>query len=1362
MSFSSPLTRSALRKISASSHSESFRQPLATQKQQKQRLAVATGAAVKRDQDEAGGEETGATAAGGHNKRASIERERIIQVRMHMYAKVVEYAAYQSILTPVKRRRASRKTSSPIASTPESAKRKTSIRPSASTTSISSEPAAAIQLMPPSATKKANVVPVDEKAAAKDASSKSEEILSTVLTPLSSSTSMAVPSSPCAAVAKLSSEEKHLDGAPEGELFLVNVLSRDDFQPSTDVNKESHQLGELLKRKAQSTDESAVTESDVSWGKEYYAVDSIRRFAIHHPEQLKLHIDKALPSLVCPAVSSLRSAMTRNALLCIQDIIICLKDDASSYFGKHEVSTDTTIPLLLNRTSSEKQFIRDLAREIGLYVHKCIIRLDRAVFEEFVLEKHPSFIAEMTALLNCKVVECKVTTRKSLQYTRKAVGESNFVALVKSKLTGSPQFDVLKASEDKKPAKEAAPKLSMRDRMMQMRKQQMGKQQRAGDSDDVVHRRLSKIQQMKKRKQSTSSVENGSFASRNGFSEPALWNAFDPHSKFIKVWHLVLFCCLIYEAFLLPYAVTFISSLGASLPKTREFQLFYTMVVLFCVDFYVKLNTGYYEDGNIHLDTRKSRLKYVKSLGFVLDVLAVVPLSLVPMAQPRSMTHESWLETHKVLRMWRIPKYFSNLEDVYSKNFILLKLLKVLLGIAFVAHATACTRFSFAWDTDGQDIWFPPSTFGRKSLHSQYLISLFWSCGLLAGAFGGELPHYNEEFLFTILVAMIGFALFTYLCATLFVLSKSESSQTVIAQARINQLKHLLSFHHVPDALQAQAVEFIKRHYTDAESNDREVVKLLCPSISKDIQVELLKGMMSRIPLFKECNEQFIIALTSLLEMISLPAHHTLFNTGDAGDCMYVVNSGVLHILVNGVKVRELRKGSFFGEVSVFSKRPRSATVVTTSYCTLYRLSRFHTERVLEGYPHYADLISKTVDEIVNQRQNGGAGDKNDAEDFMLTTLYQLSTEPPNKRRTLKKRRSIGESMKLSKKKPTFGRSKSSQNVSAVRHTEFSVTRISVNEKRELNTSPIVLPQITPHKKATLKRSNSVFTGRLASTVSSLIQRAKPAEVGPSPQDAIRGFYDKLSDRMLQQRNGHAVAPMWSKLLMKKSIDAASPMRQYWLLGLQLHLLFNWVFIPSLLAFPLLDCSTPSLVILHVAADLLLLVDLYLNCHLTFTADDHEKVTQPVKTALHYFRRAFAFDLLCLLPYEVLLLGVDLPRPEILRIPRLLRAWHAHGHLREWTLSFRLCNIGKLVVTIVLFSLFLHLVTCFGIMSASYSGEMPKSSVQCVFTVVTLLCGFFLFAFIVGNLSDVVDLMDADTRDFNAKLSSLRHMLAHF
>lgn len=820
-----------------------------------------------------------------------------------------------------------------------------------------------------------------------------------------------------------------------------------------------------------------------------------------------------------------------------------------------------------------------------------------------------------------------------------------------------------------------------------------------------------------------------------GVAEPLLvdlWNAFDPHSRLIKTWHIALFYCLLYEAFLLPYAVTFLPATSGEsaggLANRPEFQLFYAIELLFCMDFYVQLNTGYYQDGNVHRDTRNARMKYIKTLGFVLDVLAIVPLSLMPIKLP-PLSHVAWLEVHKVLRMWRIPKYFSSLEDVFSKNFVILKLSKVLIVTAFLAHLVACARFMFGWDTaDSTYKWLPRASFEQQSLHSKYVISLFWSLGLLTGVYEGELPSRNQEFLFTILVTLTGFALFTYLCAALFVLSKSESSQAVIAEARINQLRHLLSFHHVPEVLQSQVVEFIKRHYTDAESNDREVVKLLCPSISKDIQVELLKGMMAKIPLFKDCNDQFIVALTSLLEMISLPAHYTLFSVGDAGDYMYVLNSGVLNIMVNGKRVRELRQGSFFGEVSVFSKRPRSATVVTTSYCTLYRLSRFHTERVLEGYPHYAILISKTVDEIVNQRQNATAtGEKPTGDEFMLTTLYQLSTEIPNHRNRLKKKKSTNNSLHFRAKKPALGRSKSSQNVSAAGHAEFSMNGWLENERKEsLNMSPIILPKVSPKKRSQLTRSKSAFARHMSSGMSLFTRRSRASERGgvggPGPQDAIQGFYDNLSDRMLlqQERERRAAKAFWSKLLLPKAIDATSPKREVWLLGLQLHLLFNWIFIPLLLSFPLMNCSVALLGTLHVLADLVLIADLYLNCHLTYMNADHEKVTHPTKIAAHYLRgTSFLADLLCLLPYDVLLVWVPLANPAWLRVPRLARIWRVHGHFREWELNFRVYNQAKLVLSIVTFLFFVHLVTClhFGLtqregFSAVPDGWMPSDDLD--------------------------------------------------
>ncbi|ETN15563.1 hypothetical protein PPTG_06809 [Phytophthora nicotianae INRA-310] len=809
-----------------------------------------------------------------------------------------------------------------------------------------------------------------------------------------------------------------------------------------------------------------------------------------------------------------------------------------------------------------------------------------------------------------------------------------------------------------------------------------------------------------------------------------LRNAFDPNSGLLKSWRQLLLCCLLYEAFLLPFVVTFAAKNG--LPSsTAAFRAFYAIEFLFCADFYVKLNTGFYEAGDIHRDKRKARAKYIKSVGFFLDVLAVLPLSLILPATntatfPQGIGWPGWLEFHKFLRLWRVPGYLSNLDDVYAKYFRALKWLKVLIVTAFVAHVIACGRFAFGCrdpSTHISDTWLPLES---EPLGTQYVQALFWSVGLLTGAFEGALPRYNSEFAFTLAVMLLGFILFIYACSTLFMLSKSESNQTMLAQARINQLRHLLTFHRVPETLQTEAVEYLKRHYTDAESNDREVVKLLCPSITKDIQVELLRGMVGRIPLFRGCNQQFIVALTSLLEMTSVPAHVTLFEAGDKGDYMYVVNSGVLHILVNGVKVRELRQGSFFGEVSVFSKRPRSAAVVTTSYCTLYRLSRFHTERVLEGYPDYAVQIAETIDEMLNERETGKSS-HGGGEEYMLTTLYHLSSKSPLK----KKRASLRD--RANKARSSLVRSKSTRALSSTRHSEYDGGNISMNEKRAINftPAPIVLPPKVIAKKPSSKlvRSQSAYAHRVSNGMNWWPPRAPSLKSSTAAHpDSMQGFYDNLSRRRgSQQLAEDALSRVFCRLLMRRVIDHTSRWRKYWLIILQGHLAANCYIISLLLSFPILDCPiiNRGAQAGYVLMDILLGIDIYLNFHLTYTTN-RKKVTDPPLIAKHYLRGSFVPDLLCCIPYRLLVPLSDstvlLTHPALLRLPVLLRVWHIKGHLKEWENSFRLSRKGWFLVAGMAYLLLLHLVACvyfsltyvegFGSEDSSDTSWLPTSELE--------------------------------------------------
>lgn len=765
-------------------------------------------------------------------------------------------------------------------------------------------------------------------------------------------------------------------------------------------------------------------------------------------------------------------------------------------------------------------------------------------------------------------------------------------------------------------------------------------------------------------------------------------NAFDPNATFVQWWHQMLLLCLLYEVMVIPFLLTFKSS-AADEWLTPELMAVYACELLFVFDVYVELNTGYYEDGNVTRDAKKARIKYIKSARFALDLAALPPLSLVAATKKLSFS-PVFLELHKLLRVWRIPKCIAMLDDVYARYYELLKMFKVLVVTVLLSHLVACVRFSFGLDDHGHNHWLPhPPLHHELHAQSKYLMSLYWAFGLLTGLFEGELPYSIPEFVFTISVALCGFALFTYLCATFFMISKCESGHTETAEARISQFKHLLSFHRVPDTLQQHAVGYLKRYYTYSESNDREAMRLLCPSIAKDIQVALLKDMVGNIIFFQGCNEQFIVAITSLLEMISLPANFTVFHAGDLGDAMYVVNSGVLHVVVDGVKVREMRKGSFFGEMAMFLNRPRFASVVTTTYCSLYKIVRFHMERVLEGYPEYATSIPGKVEEmarvlfgprvLLSSAKSSGSADAKTPEKKTIGKLLRKHIKLTDKSRVAPSIGTIAASALAITQagSPPASRAKV---LPAPVSTEDQPKSVRRPASPPSPTSPTGrtppsledIGKVDARSRPTLSKSGS-RTSRVTNAVHQLYV------------NTVRAI---LTLTLTFTQPGHSA--LASLFLLRKAIDVESKQRMLWILLLQVNLVYNWFVVPLQLAFELLDQSTWYLVALDTVMDVVLWADLYLNFNLVYVHDS-EKIWDTVKTARRYLMSWFLLDLASLLPYK--LFFTTAPHAAT-RIPRLVRAARLSTHFREVDDRVQLTSKQRLFLFGVLLTMMYHIIAC--------------------------------------------------------------------
>src|SRR5689334_18241102 len=104
--------------------------------------------------------------------------------------------------------------------------------------------------------------------------------------------------------------------------------------------------------------------------------------------------------------------------------------------------------------------------------------------------------------------------------------------------------------------------------------------------------------------------------------------------------------------------------------------------------------------------------------------------------------------------------------------------------------------------------------------------------------------------------------------------------------------------------------------------------------------------LLAQIPLFDTLAAEDLEALATRLTERTFKTGEAVFQKGDKGSSMYVVLSGAVQIFLPGsgdeprVVLKDARTGEYFGELSLFDDKPRSASVEAVVETTLLELTR--------------------------------------------------------------------------------------------------------------------------------------------------------------------------------------------------------------------------------------------------------------------------------------------------------------------------------------------------------------------------------------------------------------------------------------
>ena len=123
---------------------------------------------------------------------------------------------------------------------------------------------------------------------------------------------------------------------------------------------------------------------------------------------------------------------------------------------------------------------------------------------------------------------------------------------------------------------------------------------------------------------------------------------------------------------------------------------------------------------------------------------------------------------------------------------------------------------------------------------------------------------------------------------------------------------------------------------------------------------------LGKLSLFKALKEEDLVFIAGRMELQERLKDAVLVHQGDAGDSMYILAEGLLEVRIKTetdeiLKVAELEPGSFFGEKSLLTGAPRSATIVPATDVLVGKIAKPVMAELFDKDPKIAEVLSRAV-----------------------------------------------------------------------------------------------------------------------------------------------------------------------------------------------------------------------------------------------------------------------------------------------------------------------------------------------------------------------------------------------------------------
>jgi CRP-like cAMP-binding protein len=136
--------------------------------------------------------------------------------------------------------------------------------------------------------------------------------------------------------------------------------------------------------------------------------------------------------------------------------------------------------------------------------------------------------------------------------------------------------------------------------------------------------------------------------------------------------------------------------------------------------------------------------------------------------------------------------------------------------------------------------------------------------------------------------------------------------------------------------------------------------------LRKNAKVDLIKSA----PLFSECSKKELAEIAGIADEIDLREGKELTREGRPGREFFVLIEGDADVKKGNRRINRLGPGDFFGEISLVTRRPRTATVTATSPVRALVITDRSFRSLLEHQPEIQGKVMSALAARLGPEEN--------------------------------------------------------------------------------------------------------------------------------------------------------------------------------------------------------------------------------------------------------------------------------------------------------------------------------------------------------------------------------------------------------